>query len=149
MTDSSNRPPTSGLASMTGGSGLTIDQVVARADRRLEQDSREFDRDVVRLLTSMASAFRDPAMSEPVKVATLYDLASQLLDIAGALDLQVFGEAIYAFSGLLDRMRRAARWNGPNVAVFIDTLRRLYKAEDSPAVAAKIVQGLKRVAESA
>jgi hypothetical protein len=147
MTTIVRRAPGNRLAAlMNAPGGISAAGAVAAADRNLEAVRETSVRAVLRLIDEMAAVCGDaarPALSKPPE---LYGLSNQLFGLAATVDLSLLAEAAYAFCGMMDRMRRARRWDGPPAAVYIEALRSVHGADGDCALSAQVLASLKRMA---
>jgi hypothetical protein len=101
------------------------------------------------LIEDMVLVFKNRGVAAEDKIPDLHTLSNQLFTVATAMRMRTFAQAALTFCNMLDRMRLRRRWNDQLVAVFIESFRRLRTADDNSPLAAKILEGLKRVAERA
>jgi hypothetical protein len=101
------------------------------------------------LIEEMVLVFKNREIANNDKIPDLHTLSNQLFTVATGMRMRTFAESALIFCNMLDRLRARRRWDDRSVAVFIESFRRLRVADDNSPLAAKILEGLKRVAERA
>lgn len=76
-----------------------------------------------------------------------YDLANDVVGVAGVCGLGPVGEAAYSLCGLLDLFAQGGGWDDRAIAVHLDAFRLLRRHGDEAEVAQTVLDGLKTVVE--
>jgi len=124
--------------------GMTMALANERAGREmkaLEGKSREAVAATIDALEAMAKARTAP-------MDAVYDLATQVLDIAGLYDQRLLCEATYALCELTDRLRSQNRVDWKAISVHVDALKLIWAAPPRAHAGMKsLVEGLWAIVE--
>ena len=72
----------------------------------------------------------------------IYDVANDVLAVAGAFDLSELGQAAFCLCELVDRLRASGKWNQAAVEVHLSAFR-LLRQPDGGADRSSVIAGLK------
>ena len=76
----------------------------------------------------------------------IYDLANDVLAVAGSFRLQELGEAAFCLCELVDRLRTRSKWNQAAVEVYLSAFR-LLRHPDPGADRSSVILGLRGLTE--
>ena len=127
--------------------GKTIAQALDDAQSELEVlcgESLDVLRGKVEALQALGREKQAAASIDDIQ--TLYNLSSEVLDIAGLFGMDELGQAAFSLCELLDFLASHRAWNWPAVQVHLHGLLMLADpAKTTPASRAAMVEGLRQV----
>ena len=123
--------------------GVRIGQALEQAGHNLDsiQDSclEAMDVQIAELERLCTEGGRQPA--DGVK-DRIYDLANDIVAVAGAFQLKELGQAAFSLCELTDRLRTRGKWNQAAVEVHLSAFR-LLRQPDPGADRSSVIMGLK------
>ncbi len=127
--------------------GLRIGQALEQAETNLdairEASLQAMDAQIDELDRLCAEGGRKPA--DAIK-DQMYDLANDVLAVAGAFELGELGQAAFSLCELVDRLRTRGQWNQAAVEVHLSAFR-LLRNQEAGADHSSVIQGLRGLTE--
>jgi hypothetical protein len=127
--------------------GMKLGDALAQAGRNLEAIQADclaaMDAHIEEMERLCAEGARQP--SDEIK-HQIYDLANDVLAVAGSFQLAELGQAAYCLCELVDRLRTCGKWNQAAVEVHLSAFR-LLRNPDPDADRSSVVLGLKGLTE--
>jgi hypothetical protein len=127
--------------------GKAITQALEDAQSNLEEGRAE-SLDVLRAKLEEIQTLGRRAEEQPklALVQSLYDLSSEVLDLAGVYGMEELGQAAFSLCELLDNLAARKMWNWPAVQVHLNGLLLLADPANAPPEArSHVVEGLRQV----
>jgi hypothetical protein len=129
--------------------GKTIAQALDDAHDQLEEVRQESLGLLRSKLEEMQAVGRKSATQpDSQAIENLYNLSSEVLDIAGLFGLPELGHAAFSLCELLDRLKSKKTWNWPAVQVHLHGLLILADPDKTPPEGREsVVEGLRQVCQ--
>lgn len=123
--------------------GRTVEEALALAEKGLNSHREAGMSEISGLLTQLETASAEQPAG---RQADIYQLAAQILDLAGFFETGPFYKATFSLCDIADRMQADGAWDWPSIGVHVGAMR-LILSEDcqTNAMSETILSGLEAV----
>ena len=141
------RKRTNSLAAMVDNpNGMRVEDALRKADTNLESIKDILQVEVEKNLDELIGLLDGAATRPDANVLNdAYLRSNQVSGMAGTAGLAPLGQAAFSLCELLDRLSTAGRWNAEAVAVHLNAMRLLRKAQELTGESKHILMGLREV----
>lgn len=122
--------------------GCSVQEAVRRANVGVEARRVDATRELSAVVGRLAALCQERSAAGE---ATVYDLATALVDVAGLLNTGAFYKVAYGLCEVADRMTAQGRWDWSSVEVHVSALRLLLHNSLNDAAAATLLLSLAAV----